>query len=288
MHKHDFSLVGVYAEGTALASEALRAREAMDQCAICQDEFNLQTLALAALSKAGPARMSKLERARMRKTVHETTTQLQPSIQGSSRVASIMPKLAIAAVGVAVVGFIGSQVFSSQDMTSESFAFNDVPASEEMSKSADEVPENLATEAASEHRIATAEAFAEEELAVLTDDTGAAESAHSLSLDSPVLTSVDGLRLPDGLSAERSVAGVLRPVSLSSQDGSVLAVLNNPVPFVCVGTATKTFGSKGPLDLAGLGVLDGVEIEVFSFGGSAHAFERADCRVVEVELNLDS
>jgi hypothetical protein len=179
-------------------------------------------------------------------------------------------------------------VFSSQDMTSESFAFNDVAASEEMSKSADGVPENLATEAASEPQMATAEVLTEEGLAVLTDDTGATESARSLSLDSPVLTNVVGLGLLDNLSAERSVAGALRPVSLSSQDGAVLAVLNDPVPFVCVGTAKKTFGSEGPLDLAGLGVLDGIEIEVFSFGGSAHAFERAACRVVEVELNLDS
>lgn len=290
MHNHDFLLIGTYAEGTALEPEAVRAQEAIDNCLTCAEEFELQTLALEALAHAEPARMSELERSRMHRAVQHATAEPRSVPQRSSRISSLMPKLAIAAVGVAIVGFVGSQTFSSLGTSDESADFGAATTAEGLPESADGVVERPAADAASEPELEMAEAFTEEEAQVemLADEVGGAESTRTAPSDDQVLMSVDGLGLPDDLSAEQSAPGALRPVSLSSLDGAVLTVLNEPVPFVCVGVATETFGFEGPLDVAGLGVLNGVEIEVFSFGGSAHAFERATCLVVQVDVNLDS
>lgn len=286
MHKHDLSLIGTYAEGTATESEATRAQEAMADCSVCQQDFELQVLALSSLSEAEPAQMTDIERMRMRRSVRdevigETVIPIRTAPSFASR---LLPRLAVAAVGIAVVGFVGIQVFP--DLGGSDAATEQVFDSAADTEDIQQEPSTLDAAAESAPFELSAEPAADELPPV---DEMAADATASLQAAAPEASSlmpVDGARLPDQITAEQSAPGSLRPVALTSSDGAVLSVLTEPVPFLCVGTATEQFGSEGSLDVAGLGTIEGQVVEVFSFGGAARAFERETCTVVDSDLEL--
>jgi len=295
MHEHDLSLIGAYAEGTATEPEALRAQEAMDECSVCQQDFELQASALTSLSEVTPAQMTDFERARVRRAVRGeisattiTATRATPSL--ASR---LLPRLAVAAVGIAVVGFVGNQFLPNlggSDTAAER-TFDDAATTEAVQEEAatfDTTVESAPFELAESDMAEEGTAAAGVESPQADEQAEALVSAQMSPSELSSLMPVDGTRLPDDVNAEQSAPGSLRPVALTSSDGLVLSVLSEPVPFLCVGAATEQFGAEGSLDVAGLGTIDGQVVEVFSFGGAARAFERDTCAVVDSDLDLPS
>lgn len=284
MHNHDFDLIGAYADGTATPADAAHAVEAIEGCRECSEAHALHVIALEALSDVPAATMTDLERARLHRSVQQGIA--DPAVAAfGSRSGKLLARIAVAAATVAVVGFVGAQLFTSGSGSAD---FAEVAA---------ELPQTSAESAgAAESSDAVAESFelatapeigVEEEAmdeAAAMEEMELSDSADDLGTDEALLRAF-GKSSTDP-SADQSSEGSLRPVSLAGSGEFQLVVLNEPVPFVCVGSATTDFSSEGMLEVAGLGVLEGQQVEVFSFGGVVRAFDRGSCVVVAENLIL--
>lgn len=105
MHDHDLDLIASLADGSIEQPAAATARDLIASCAECAREYETQTSVLGVLTEVAPARLTELERSRLRRAVHAEVDQRRTA--GPKLARRWLTWVPAAAAAVVAIGFVG-------------------------------------------------------------------------------------------------------------------------------------------------------------------------------------